>query len=201
MSDISNLPVEVLSNINAFKFGKPEYIKIKSCHIEALKRIQNNYKITTTEPQTIYKYLKLNGGGTEKQVKREYDIERRVPFGMDSIESIINKQKEEILSLIYEEVEHNTDYQSKLDVFLDIRVRHKERKYKEGMFLSLSISFCSNELNSDDDDYETINENNINKVLNGAVKKLKNIIQNQNDTFYYFGIQSFGFRLILKENV
>ena len=197
--EINKLPVEILSNINSFKFGKPEYIKINSCHNEALKRIQTNYKIKTTEPQTIYKYLKLINGGTEKQVKREYDIERRVPFGMDSIESIINKQKNELLSLIYEEVEDNTDFQAKLDVFLDIRIRISEREYKEGMFSSLSISFCPYEMNVDN--YININEHNINKVLSEAVEHLKNGIQHLHQSIYCFGIQSFGFRLIIKEYV
>ena len=36
---------------------------------------------------------------------------------MDSVESSINKQKDELLSLIYEEVEYETDVQVKLDVF------------------------------------------------------------------------------------
>ena len=197
--EIDKLPVEILSNINSVKFGKPEYIKIKSCHSEALKRIQTNYKIKTTEPQTIYKYLKLINGGTQKQVKREYDIERRVPFGMDSIESIINKQKDELLSLIYEDAEDNTDFQVKLDVFLDIRVRISERECKEGMFSSLSISFCPYEMN--EYNYININEHNINKVLSEAVKHLKNGIQNLHQCFYCFGIQSFGFRLIIEEDV
>ena len=183
----------------SYKHGKPEYMRIKHNHNEALKRIQTNYKIKTTESQTIYKYLKLVSGGTQKQVKRGYDIERRVPFGMDGIESIINKQTDELLSLIYEEVEDNTDFQAKLDVFLDIRVRHSEREYKEGMFSSLSISFCPYDLN--EDNYININEHNMNKVLSEAVKHLKNGIQNLHRCFYCFGIKSFGFRLIIKEDV
>ena len=196
--ETNKLPVEVINNIISYKYGKPEYMRIKHNHNEALKRIQTNYKFRTTKPQTIYKYLKVCGG-TQKQIKGEYDIERRVPFGIDSIESIINKQKYEILSLIYEEVEDNTDFQAKLDVFLDIRVRHKERAYEEGMFSSLSISFCTYDLN--EDNYISINENNIDKVLNEAVKNPKNSIQNQNQPFYYFGIQSCSFRLITKEDV
>ena len=35
---------EVIQNISSYLLGEPEYVKIK--HSEALKRIQNKYKIT-----------------------------------------------------------------------------------------------------------------------------------------------------------
>ena len=39
MDCVKDLPVDVLSKIVSYKFGDPEYVKIK--HSEALKRIQN----------------------------------------------------------------------------------------------------------------------------------------------------------------
>ena len=60
----SNLPPEVLSKMIEFKLGKPEYLKIK--HSEALKRIQNNYKMSRLGPK-----IKIN----YKSRKNTYDIE------------------------------------------------------------------------------------------------------------------------------
>ena len=39
MDCVKDSPVDVLSKIVSYKFGDPEYVKIK--HSEALKRIQN----------------------------------------------------------------------------------------------------------------------------------------------------------------
>ena len=41
---MEDLPVDVLSYILSYTHGEPEYVKIK--HSEALKRIQNKYKIS-----------------------------------------------------------------------------------------------------------------------------------------------------------
>ena len=41
MDCAKDLPVDVLSKIVSYKIGDPKYLKIKCCHIEALKRIQN----------------------------------------------------------------------------------------------------------------------------------------------------------------
>ena len=41
--------VNVLSKIVSYKIGEPEYVKIK--HSEALKRIQNKYKISRLGPK------------------------------------------------------------------------------------------------------------------------------------------------------
>ena len=40
MDCVKDLPVDVLSKIASYKIGDPKYLKIKFCHIEALKRIQ-----------------------------------------------------------------------------------------------------------------------------------------------------------------
>ena len=44
----NNLPTEILNKFIDFRLGKPEYIKIK--HSQALKRIQNRYRIAHYRP-------------------------------------------------------------------------------------------------------------------------------------------------------
>ena len=52
---MKDLPVDVLSKIASYKIGDPKYLKIK--HSEALKRIQNKYKISRLGPK-ITRHLK-----------------------------------------------------------------------------------------------------------------------------------------------
>ena len=44
MDCAKDLPVDVLSKIVSYKIGDPKYLKIKYCHIEALKRIQTTIR-------------------------------------------------------------------------------------------------------------------------------------------------------------
>ena len=46
---MEDLPVDVLSNTVPYTHGEPENVKIK--HSEALKRIQNKYKISRLGPK------------------------------------------------------------------------------------------------------------------------------------------------------
>ena len=52
---MKDFPVDVLSKIASYKIGDPKYLKIK--HSEALKRIQNKYKISRLGPK-ITRHLK-----------------------------------------------------------------------------------------------------------------------------------------------
>ena len=54
---MKDLPVDVSSKIASYKIGDPKYLKIKYNHIEALKRIQNKYKISRHGPK-ITRHLK-----------------------------------------------------------------------------------------------------------------------------------------------
>ena len=79
-------------------------MKFKYCHIEALKRIQNKYKFSR-HGSKITRHLK-----SRKKIYIyiyiyiEYCIMREgVPFSLKSLEDIISEEKEELLSLIYEE--------------------------------------------------------------------------------------------------
>ena len=102
MDCVKDLPVDVLSKIVSYKIvfykiGDPKYLKIKFCHIEALKRI----------------HLKSR----KKIYKIEYFIMREgVPFSLKSIEDIKTEEKEELLSLLYEEVEDDLYFRVKLDM-------------------------------------------------------------------------------------
>ena len=93
-----------MSKIVSYKIGEPEYVKTK--HSEALKRIQNKYKISRLGPKIDRKIRQRN-----KTYIIEYCIMRegvqRVPFSWKSIGNIITEEKEELLSLIYEEVEED----------------------------------------------------------------------------------------------
>ena len=53
MECVKDLPVDVLSKIASYKIGYPKYLNIKYNHIEALKRIQNKYKISRLGPKII----------------------------------------------------------------------------------------------------------------------------------------------------
>ena len=52
---MKDLPVDALRKIVSYKIGDPKYLKIK--HSEALKRIQNKYKISRLGPK-ITRHLK-----------------------------------------------------------------------------------------------------------------------------------------------
>ena len=51
MDCVKDLPVDVSRKIASYKIGDPKYLKIKYNHIEALKRIQNKYKISRHGPK------------------------------------------------------------------------------------------------------------------------------------------------------
>ena len=81
MDCVKDLPVDVSSKIASYKIGDPKYLKIKYNHIEALKRIQNKYKISRLGPK-ITRHLKSR----KKIYIIEYCIMREgVPFSLKSI--------------------------------------------------------------------------------------------------------------------
>ena len=95
MDCVKDLPVDVLSKIVSYKIGDPKYLKFKYNHIEALKRIQNKYKISRLGPK-ITRHLK-----SRKKYVIECCIMREgVPFSLKSIEDIIKEEQEELLTLI-----------------------------------------------------------------------------------------------------
>ena len=103
-------------------------MKIKYNHIEALKRIQNKYKISRLGPK-ITRHLKSR----KKDIYIiEYCIVREgMPFSLKSIEDIITEEQEELLSLIYEEVEDDLNYRVKLDIKVQLVAKLPEKEYGE----------------------------------------------------------------------
>ena len=57
MDCAKDLHVDVLTKTVSYKIGDPKYLKFKYNHIEALKRIQNKYKISRLGPK-IARHLK-----------------------------------------------------------------------------------------------------------------------------------------------
>ena len=120
---MKDLPVNVLSNIVSYTHGEPEYVKIK--YSESLKRIQNKYKISRLGPK-MTRQLKSR----KKLYKIEYCIMREgVSFSLKSIEDIITEEQEELLSLMYEEVEDDLNYRVKLDIEVQLVAKLPETEY------------------------------------------------------------------------
>ena len=55
---MKDLPVDVLRKTVSYKIGEPKFVKIKHC--EALKRIQNKYKISRLGPNINRKVRQRN---------------------------------------------------------------------------------------------------------------------------------------------
>ena len=57
-----------------------------------------------------------------------------VPFSLKSIEDIIIEEKEELLSLIFEEVEDDVNYRVKFDTEVQLVAKLREKEYGENEF-------------------------------------------------------------------
>ena len=88
MDCAKDLPVDVLSKIASYKIGDPKYLKIKHCHIEALKKIQNKYKISRLGPK-IARHLKSR----YIYIIKYCNMREGVPFSLKSLEDIITEEK------------------------------------------------------------------------------------------------------------
>ena len=65
-----------------------------------------------------------------------------VPFSLKSIEDIITEEKEDLLSLIYEEVEDDVNnYRVKLDIEVQLVAKLPEKEYGENEFSYREIYF------------------------------------------------------------
>ena len=183
--ELSNLPPEVLSKIIEFRLGKPEYLKIK--HSETLKRIQNNYKISRLGPK-----IKRHYKSRKNIYIIEYCIMREgVPFSIKSIESIITGEKEELLSLLFEEVEDDLDYKVKLDIEVQLMAKLPEKEYSENEFSFREIYFIN-------DFDEFVDEDDIDEILDKAVKEINEDIEEDEEQDSIVGIQAFHFKLVIE---
>ena len=57
-----------------------------------------------------------------------------VPFNLKSLEDIISEEKEELLSLIYEEVADELNYRVKLDIEVQLVAKFPEKEFGENEF-------------------------------------------------------------------
>ena len=187
MDCVKDLPVDVLSKVSSIKIGDPKYLKIKYNHIEALKRIQNKYKTSRLGPK-ITRHLK-----SRKKYIIEYCIMREgVPFSLKSTKDIITEEQEELLSLIYEEVEDDLNYRVKLDVEVQLVAKLREKEYEENEFSYREIYFMN-----DLDEY--VDEDHIDYVLDKAVEEINTDIEEDRDKESIIGIQAFHFKLLIED--
>ena len=182
---IKDLPVDVLEKIVSYTHGEPEYTKIK--HSEALKKIQNKYRITTTEPEFTTYALKTRNHN--KVVRKQYTIIRDLPFKIESIKRIIRKQEEELLSLIYEEVEDEPDFSARLIVKAEVVARDPNKEYEDGEFEYLKAFAHVDEFNED----------NSFPALQDIVEDLMEEIEEHQEQYNVIGIQRFQFKLRITE--
>ena len=180
---LGNLPVEVLEKVASYTHGKPEYIKIK--HSEALKNIQNKYKIERLGP----KINRKRKHGRTKAFFCEHCIMRDVPFSVNSIYDIITNEKEELLSLIYEEIEDKTEFDTTLEIELKLVARLPDKEYEENIFDTRDVDF-----NYEFD--EDVNEYNLSIVLQQAGEDIYEYeIEEDPDKASIIGVQFFTFKL------
>ena len=111
-----------------------------------------------------------------------------VPFSLESIEDIIREEKEELLSLIYEEVEDDLNYRVKLDIEVQIVAKLPEKEYEENEFSYREIYFMN-----DFDEY--VDEDNVDEILGKAVEEIKTDIEEDRDKDSIIGIQAFHFKI------
>ena len=183
MEFINELPADVLKSIVSYTHGEPEYIKIK--HSEALRKIQNKYKITTTEP--TFTTCKLITNNNRKYVRREYSVIRDVPFKIENLKGVIRKQEEELLSLLYEEVEDEQNFSSNLIVKADVIVKDPNKEYEEFAYKKALAGFSE------------FNEDNSFPALQDIEKDLMDEIKEYQEDYKVIGIRAFHFKLRITE--
>ena len=89
---------------------------------------------------------------------------------MTSIKDIITEEQEELLSLIYEEVEDDLNYRVKLDIEVQLVAKLPEKEYGENEFSYREICFMN-----DFDEY--LDEDNIDTILEKAVEEIQEDIR------------------------
>ena len=93
-----------------------------------------------------------------------------VSFSLNSIEDIITEEQEELISLIYEEVEADLNYRVNLDIEAPLVAKLPEKEYVQNECSYRQIYFMN-----DFDEY--VDEDNIDEVLHKAVEEIKTAIE------------------------
>ena len=113
---------DVIQNISSYLIGEPKYVRLNNT--EALKTIQNKYKITKLGPKRKTK-KKLNSTTIEYCIMRE-----DIPFSVKSINDIICKQLDELMYLLYDQVE-GSEFNAFLTVDTCICAKQPNKAYDE----------------------------------------------------------------------
>ena len=116
------------------------------------------------------------------------------PFSLKSIKDIITEEREELLSLIYEEVEDDLNYRVKLDIEVQLTAKLPEKEYEENEFSCREIYFMN-----DFDEY--LDEDNIETMLEKAVEEIQTDIEEDQDKDSIIGILAFHFKLVIIEDI
>ena len=174
---------EVIQNISSYLIGEPGYVKIK--HSEALKRIQNKYKITKLGPMRKRK-KKLN------QTTIEYCIMREdIPFSVRSINDIICGQLDELMYLLYDQVE-GCGFNAFLTVDTCVCAKQANKTYAENTFDYCNITGTSRIFDKVDEAmYSDLNE---------IAEEIISQVNNESIEHNIIGIQSFNFKLVIEED-
>ena len=113
-----------------------------------------------------------------------------VPFSLKSIEDIITEEKEELLSLIYEEVEDDVIELNLILKFNQWQNSQKRNMEKMNLVIERFI-LCMALMN--------MQIKNIDYVLDKAVEEIQEDIDEDNDKDSIIGIQAFHFELVIIE--
>ena len=119
------------------------------------------------------------------------------PFSLKSIKDTITEEQEELLSLIYEEVEDDLNYRVKLDIEVRLTAKLPEKEYEENEFSYRDIYFMN-----DFDEY--LDEDNMDTMLEKAVEEIQTDIEEDHDKdsiIGIIGIQAFQFKLVIIEDI
>ena len=121
-------------------------------------------------------------------------MREEVPFSLKSIGNIITEEKEELLSLLYEEVEDDLNYRIKLDIEVQLVATLREKEYGENQFIYREIDFMN-----DFDEY--VDEDDIDDVLNKADEEMNTDIEEDQDKDSTIGIHTSHFELLIIEEI
>ena len=192
--EFQKLPVEVIINIMSYKYGKPEYMKIKHNHNETLKRIQGRYKIDRTDIERKTRHCNNKDGDKVKRQIFQYYVSRKVPLIIESIEDIVMKEGDEIDSLIDKYVGYESHKAIIIvDVALCVRLHHFHY-FEDDEYSSYGFDFHSGRHLMG-----SIDQDNITDVMEFTVATICRNIDNGRNIMNIVGVKNIRFKLIIDE--
>ena len=182
--DISKLPVDVLSKIVAYKLGEPRYMRLK--HNEALKKIQRKYMI---------EYLGPKRKRRRRKTTVEFAIMRQgVSFPKESVSRIITNQENQLLDIIYNEIDTDDEDEELPSTFLSVNAkafaRISGKEYENNIFDCCDFS---TPLIITDGNHLWHNLIEIAEDIEDQIR-----LEHERFNFDAFGISIFDFKLVFK---